>query len=368
MAAPEDTRDALISGAISAGLHAALLLLLIGAAVLAPPELIERVIPVALMRETPAPLLPGSNEAPAPAAPKAVGAMRPNAAALAAAQALTPAQAQALREAALAAAQREIERLELADTAPQPVALPTQLDRREARADRIAARAATAAVAQTPVDVRSFSPTRIDPADLAAVPVDVEGPRQVDTRNLADLAGPQSSASLAALDPGDYAAAVDPSSLAAPSSGLAGLEAGRAYGVDTGADTSGLGADYGRGAGAGEGYGAGRGTGGTGTAVGVVSCLESRYVLDYLDMIRERTNARWRVPKGVAPNTEVVLRFDLDAAGMASGVSAEDAAPPVLSESATQALMQAAPFPPMDDNNRCLAEKRIVLTFAVPSR
>jgi hypothetical protein len=40
----------------------------------------------------------------------------------------------------------------------------------------------------------------------------------------------------------------------------------------------------------------------------------------------------------------------------------------VLSNSARQALLSAAPFSPLDASNRCLTDKRIVLTFTVPAR
>ena len=83
----EDTRNQRLSAIYSLGLHLAVLMGLVLAALLAPPEIIEKIIPVALVRP-PEPIeLPGTNAEPAPAGPKAVGARRPaNAAALAAAQ------------------------------------------------------------------------------------------------------------------------------------------------------------------------------------------------------------------------------------------------------------------------------------------
>jgi hypothetical protein len=105
------------------------------------------------------------------------------------------------------------------------------------------------------------------------------------------------------------------------------------------------------------------------------------------------------VPNGVPPNAKVVLRFAVDASGMATDTQAvfssgtgtptrtrsdtdtgtgidthtddtQDAGReqnPALAESAIQALGSASPFPPMSDANRCLTDKRIVLTFTVPN-
>ena len=69
LADPSDPRARRNSALASAGLHAAFLLGLVLAAALAPPELIERVIPVQLM-PTPRPVeLPGTNAEPAPSGP-----------------------------------------------------------------------------------------------------------------------------------------------------------------------------------------------------------------------------------------------------------------------------------------------------------
>ena len=96
-------------------------------------------------------------------------------------------------------------------------------------------------------------------------------------------------------------------------------------------------------------------------------CLESASVQRYLDGVRLRTRQRWIVPPGIAPNAEVSLRFALDAAGLATSMEAVGGANPGLAESAVQALRSASPFPPMNDANRCLTDKRILLTFSVPS-
>ena len=80
------------------------------------------------------------------------GARRANAAELAASQILTPSQAAAMRREALDAARREIEQMNV-DAAVAP-SMPTQVARREIRADTVTARDA-AVVAPPPGHVRS---------------------------------------------------------------------------------------------------------------------------------------------------------------------------------------------------------------------
>ena len=60
------------------------------------------------------------------------------------------------------------------------------------------------------------------------------------------------------------------------------------------------------------------------------------------------------------------LRRALDDAGMASRIETLEAENELLGRSAEAALRNAAPFPAMDDNNRCLSTDRIRLTFTVP--
>ena len=354
----EDTRNQRMSAIYSLGLHLAVLLGLILAAVLAPPEIMEKIIPVALVRP-PEPIeLPGTNAEPAPAAPKAVGARRPaNAAALAAAQTVTPDQAQALRQAALEAARRALEQMEIATV--QDTVLPTQIKRREVQANRVAARAAAIAVPTASIDASQIKPVTIDPSRLEALAPELEGPQEVDLGELPELSAAEAMAVLESIPPSNYRGGV--AALAwEPGSGV----------PDVASTSSGLGSASGGGLGAGGrgegGLGVGAGSGGTGQALGSVRCLESAHVQRYLGMVQSRTQKRWIIPAGVDPKARAVLRFGLDAAGMASGVEAVDVGDPTLGESAVRALQTAAPFPPMIDANRCLAEKRILLTFTVP--
>jgi hypothetical protein len=360
LAEPEDDRARWISGSLVALLHLLGLALILLVAALAPPELIERVIRVEILREAEPIPLPGSNAelAPSgPAGPKAVGAARPNAAAMAAAQAMSPAQLEALRQAALAAAHTELERMQL--EAQREAALPTQIERREVQAQSVAARAAAAVSPSVGNEHRDIETLAIDPADLQALALDPQrqGPRTIDPSSLGDLLATEAFAEIGDTD---YAGAVH----AAPSTRVGGIGAGAAGEAGAGVDT-GLAGAYG--AGGTGGPGIGTGPGGNGTARGVVDCLDSLYVQRYLEMVRGRTNRRWIIPDGVAPDTQVVMRFDLDAAGMARNVEAVEGTDDRLGQSTRLALIGAAPFPPMDDDNRCLSDKRIKLTFTVPS-
>ena len=114
-------------------------------------------------------------------------------------------------------------------------------------------------------------------------------------------------------------------------------------------------------------YAGGEGTGGTGTALGVVRCLESAFVLRYIEGIEERTKKRWLVPEGTPDAAKVVLLFTLDSSGAATQIGFQGDVQPVLGNSAVAAMRAASPFPPMDDNVRCLAGKKLRGTFTNPA-
>lgn len=350
---PDDPRHRRISAALSVGLHLAILTGLIGAAWLAPPEIMEKIIRVALIRPAAPVELPGTNAEPAPAAPKVIGARRSVSAAALAARTMTPEQAEALRRAALEAARRALEQMEL-DSVQKPV-LPTQVKRREVQADRVAARAAAAVLPTAALDISDIEPIAIDPARLEALTLELEAPQQIDTASLPELSTADALAVLDQMTRGDYTGGVAAVTWE-PGTGLPGAGQGGG-GLDTGVGGA-LGGEGG--------FGVAPGSGGTGHVVGAVRCLESAHVQRYLQMMQSRTQQRWTIPAGIDPNARVVLRFGLDAAGMASEVETVDLSDDTLGQSAMQALRAAAPFPPMTDANRCLSEKRIVLTFTVP--
>jgi hypothetical protein len=372
---PGDRRDAWRAGAIAGLLHLSALVALVVAAMLAPEEVIERIFPVSIVRDAPPPpsVLPGSNEKPAPAGPKAVGAARASAADLAAARGLTAEEAEALRQAALEAARRDALQSAALDAA-QPNVAPAQVERREVAAKNVVAQAATVvAPAAAAVDLSPAPAPRIDPAEIEALRRDSEGPRRIDAAAPVALSAPEAFSALAELG-GEPQAAGGVAVSGAALGDLGGRGQGSG-GVDTGiaAVWSGSGGGGsgsgpgGPGSGASGDVGGGGGAGGDGHASGVVPCLQSAGVQRYLDGVRERTRKRWSVPAGTKPDSQVILRFDLDAAGMASRVEVEEGEDAVLGKSAVRALIAAAPFPPMDDATRCLTEKRIKTTFSIPS-
>jgi len=373
LAEPEDRRATWRTGGWVALLHLTGLATLIAVALLAPEEVIERLLPVAIVRETPPPPapLPGSNETPAPVGPKAVGAARASAADLAAARGLSPEEAEALRQAALEAARRAALQA-AASEASRPSLAPAQVERREITAESVAARTTAAAAPAAAIEMSRAPAVRIDPAQLEVRQLDLEGPRRIDTAAPVALSAPEAFSALSEL--GDAPGAS--SGIAAAGAPLADLGGGgrAGGGIDTGVAAAWTGPGGGAGGsaagGAGDGssgIGGGGGTGGDGSARGVVPCLQSSAVQRYLDGVRERTRRRWTVPVDTAPDTQVILRFDLDAAGMVSRVDIEEGEDPTLGASAVRALIAAAPFPPMSDATRCLTEKRIKTTFSIPS-
>ena len=375
LAEPENPQSRRVTGGLTFLGHVAVLTALVLAAALAPPELIEQVIPVALVPVPQRALeLPGSNLEPAPSGPKQVGARRANAAQLAASQILPPSQAAALRRDALEAARRAIEQLNLESAQAMP-SLPTNVERSDLRAQSVTAQETAPRSELEPVVARKIETLRIDPGDLAVEPLTPEGPRQINAQALNDLARPDSLAALDALPDANYAGSeIDTTVLAAGANpGGQPIEIsidtamGGALGGGGTEGSAGVPGWGGLGEGAGGGM-AGTGGGGQGSAVGVARCLESAAVQRYLGGVQQRTWARWTVPPDIPADTEVVLGFALDRSGTTRDVRGRPSDDATLSTSARQALLAASPFPPLVDANRCLAEKRLRLTFTVPAR
>ena len=90
--------------------------------------------------------------------------------------------------------------------------------------------------------------------------------------------------------------------------------------------------------------------------------LVSAFVQRYLAGVKDRTKARWETPEDTPPDQLVKLRFSLDVTGSATHIEYVDG-PRSLAPSVIEALRAAAPFPPMDDNVRCLSEIRLIATF-----
>lgn len=376
LAEPGSPRSRRITGGLAVLGHLGFIAALIAAAALAPPELIDQVIPVKLVPLPDAPLeLPGSNLEPAPAGPKQVGAQRANAAQLAASQILTPSQASAMGREALDAARRAIAELNL-ESAKEFANQPSYVERSALQADAVTAQDTESVDRPKAYQAQDVSAVRIEPEELGKTSPALGAPQAMEAFSPVDLGVPTTTAPIDhPAEIQELGSSFDPRALTAP-----GLSAGDslAIRVDTelgvggqpglGTEITGTGGASGRGL-LGDGRsGNSSGSGGLGEASGVVRCLESRPVQQYLDTVQRRTRERWIIPPEIPENAEVVLRFALDGSGTARDVRGGGQDHADLSLSARQALLAASPFPPLVDANRCLIDKRIVLTFTVPGR
>jgi hypothetical protein len=321
MADPDDRRSAIIAGSLTTLLHASGIGVLVLLAWLAPP--IQEIIELRIIRE-----LPGSDQEPAPAR-----------------KLLKPRRQQRVRAArqvtAQAVAQPRVihltpEQLKMAQL--NKAKAPQQVQRRQVVSTRTQARSIDHQVAPMHLDPSQLQNVVV--TDLAVPTYDDQGPREINPspENLSvvpDVADVRYESAapfeiISHLDPDDDLEAYD-------------------FDTDVGI------------------YAGGEGTGGTGTALGVVRCLESAFVLRYIDSIENRTKQRWQVPGDTPDDAKVVLRFTLDSSGAATQIDFQGDVNPTLGNSAVAAMRAASPFPPMDDNVRCLAGKKLRGTFSNPS-
>lgn len=113
-----------------------------------------------------------------------------------------------------------------------------------------------------------------------------------------------------------------------------------------------------------------RGDGGSGDGAGGGGdgdCLQRSEVRAYLEQVKQRMYARWVLPPDIPGNRAVELRFELDVAGSVRDVRVLSSGDSRLGESAVEALRAAAPFPPMPDRARCVAQRAMTGTFRNPS-
>jgi hypothetical protein len=337
----EGERRTWVSGSVSIGLHLLLLGAIFLSAWLAPEDVMEQTIEVKLLEPEPEPVeLPGSNDP--SGGPKALAARAPAAAAALAAS-LADADAQAPETLDDLSARA----LEMADL--QAARAPADIRRQALDAGRIQAQAD---VAPTPraLDVATLSPVAIDPATLSAPRVDTTAPRAIDSAAPTAISAPQAFAGYQNVDASRYAGQAASVGNNAPTAGAGAAGTGR-VGVDTGVGGALV-------AGTGGGGGSGSGSG-----VPTVECLRSAYVVRYMDEVKDRTYARWEAPPDTPADSVVKLRFKLDVTGSPTSVEFIEAASEELGGTTVQALRAAAPFPAMDANVRCLAERRLTLTF-----
>lgn len=333
---PESSRRTLLSGSLAALLHLGALGLLILAASLAP-VIDENLIPVQLLHpETP------EAEEPAPA-PKALAERR--SLEYAPARAVAP---QIVNPRVIADAVPAVNADALKMDALASSAAPTQITRSTAVVERVSAVQSPFSARATAVDVaRVGAPVVRGPVKVTAPVGPSVGPRAV------TVADAGTSIGTATLEIGEG------------SSVREGVVSTRdVIGSPTGpllvsVDTE-VGEGFLRGASGGTGTGTGR------SSAASTSCLQRPEVRAYMDQVRERMLARWKLPPGVPADQTVKLRFSLDVAGSASSIDLIRATSNALGASAVDALRAASPFPPLPDRARCLAQFGLTGTFTNP--
>lgn len=328
MPEPESTRSALVSGSLSVLAHLTLLLALVIFAWL-NPDLIDKVIPVQLIKE-----MPGSDEEPAPVRPKT---LKPR---------TLPQQTVAPR-----AVQQVVQPLNTVVSAEaiemarvDPAAIPTPVQHRNVTAQQVRVQSSIDGPRVFVNPSAVSGPVVVRPTDLRAPVASPTGPVTIDTRAPA-VAAPQFT-DFQRSAPVQHRASAQLSATQTTDTGVTGI------GIETDVDEAFRGVE---------------GTGGTGVATGVVRCEESAYVQRYYQKVRERTLERWEVPAGTPSEEKVVLRFQLDASGSATRVEFIRAENTALGESAVAALRSASPFPAMGSEVRCIAGKPLNATFSVPA-
>lgn len=326
MPEPDDPRSILVSSAVSALLHLLVIGAIAGLGYLAQ-QAVEEVIPVVIFNEPVE--LPGSNEPSPLPVPKLLSAPMARAVPLA----LEPATLAAVPAPTVVAPSLDLttaQSLDLAELTSAPLAV---------QAD----------ISPTPsaADIRAIQPLEVSAADLVAPRVDLSGPTQTAPRTATNLAAPKAFDSLSLLNATQYKGAVS----ALPTA-TGGIEGTGPF-VATGVSAEYLAAGF---------------AGGDPNAMGTVPCLQSAFVQRYLDEMERRTQARWEFPLDSGPDDFVVFSIAVDQSGSIAKLDLVESSDPIYAQRAMTAFESASPFPPLNDNNRCLTERIFKLTFRNPER
>ncbi len=340
--AEANQRGSWITGSLAALLHAGAVGLLLLLASLAPQLQEELRIPVQLLRDDQPPPAAEPTPEPEPApAPRALAERRlPSFAPQF--QSVAP---QIVNPAVIASAAPALLARALELEAVGAVQAPAQLERHAVSVERVQQIQSIAAARASAVDVASaIAPAVRGPAVVDAPAGPSVGPRELPTSDAAPTLG---SASFEIGGSG--------------SSVREGAVTGRdVIGTPDGAPIANLETAVG------DAYL--RGPGGSGSGLTAASaepnrsCLARPEVGSYLELVKQRTVKLWKLPIAT-PNSSVVLSFQLDVAGSPSRIQVLRADDNALGVSAIDAMRAAAPFPPLPDPARCIADLPITGTF-----
>jgi TonB family protein len=112
---------------------------------------------------------------------------------------------------------------------------------------------------------------------------------------------------------------------------------------------------------------AGGGTG-VGTGGGSVTGLKGLSSADYnqyLNQLKKRVESVWKYPDGVSGVQKVAILFTLDKAGRLMRSEVLDSTDARLNASAVEAMKRAAPFPPIPESLKDLANTPLRMQFTV---
>ncbi len=193
---------------------------------------------------------------------------------------------------------------------------------------------------ETSADSLVRLPTREAPTHL---PGNSTADRQANQRSIAALKGPGDTAGIKALKEGTQV----PGALKGSGSGTG------PYGVP-GGSKSGTGLTGG---------GTGSGTGG-GSLTGLRGLSGADYN-QYLNQLKKRVQSVWKYPDGVSGVQKVAILFTLDRAGRLVKSEVLESTDARLNASAVEAMTRAAPFPPIPETLKDLANTPLRMQFTV---
>ena len=336
-----DSRSTWLTGSFAALLHAGAIGFLALLASFAPEIQDELRIPVQLLPESePPPAQPKSEPAPAPRAlaERRLPSFAPQ---------IRSAAPQVLSPSAIAAPDAPARALEL--EAVGAVQAPALLERSAVSVERVQPVESIASAQASAVDVSSaIAPAVRGPAVVDAPAGPSRGPSEVRASDSAPTLGS------ATFEIGGAGASVREGALG-----------GRdAVGVPDGAPiaevATAVGDAYRRGPG-----GGGSGASGAAEPGALQACRARPAVQNYLEgVVRKRTLAAWKLPVGIREG-RVVLRFQIDVAGSPSRIQFVRADDNALGASAIDAMRAAAPFPPLPEAARCIADAPITGNFHI---